>query len=84
MTFLLEWFFKLWVYGFVIVLIIDWLEDFPRCLGDTPSVQKYLRKKKEAGDSNPRLSLVRLTASVLICMGPLGIRLPPIKYDIGD
>lgn len=72
-----------WIGGAFLTLFIDWIQGWPRILGDQKSVQRSLKQKRKAGLAlqAARLSFMYETGKVLLLMGPLGLIMPSIKHD---
>lgn len=72
-----------WIGGAFLTLFIDWIQGWPRILGDQKSVQRSLKQKRKAGrpEELARLSFIYETGKVLLMMGPFGLLMPSIKHD---
>lgn len=72
-----------WIGGAFLTLFTDWIQGWPRILGDQQSVQRSLKQKRKAGQPEKlaRLSFMYETGKVLLLMGPLGLIMPSIKHD---
>jgi len=70
-----------WLAAGFLALVFDWIEGFPKALGNRKSITKSMKIIEKYNNTKPKITIVTFAVCVFVFSGPFSFFMSEIRYD---